>query len=147
MTTYVSPQQTQKPSQAKVEGSTTRIGANMTIDGETKGNEDLHVDGTVKGQITCTSHVTVGRSGIIKANVRCGSISIQGEVQGNIESDGMVTIESSGRLIGDITSRTFVNEPGGFFEGYSHMVKDKPKQESPNIESKNQNQNQNQKKK
>lgn len=111
--------------------TSTRIGPNMTIDGQTRGDEDLLVDGTVKGQLTCSRHITVGKTGVVKADIKCHSIHIMGQVQGNVEADESITIGADGKLTGDITARTFVNEPGGFFEGYSHMVKDDAKTNQP----------------
>ncbi|MCB1042194.1 MAG: polymer-forming cytoskeletal protein [Acidobacteria bacterium] len=120
------PVEPRKPSSS----GSTRIGPQMTIDGLAEGNEDLVIDGTVKGKVVCQGLVTVGKTGVIRADVTCNSITIEGDVFGNIVADSSVTIESTGRLTGDITAKTFINQPGGFFEGYSHMLTDEKK---PNV--------------
>jgi len=104
----------------------TLVGPHMVFEGVTRGREDLTVEGTIKGQLNCEKHVLVGQSGVVEAKVICHSITIRGQVIGNVEAADRITIEETGRLTGDITAKVFINQPGGFFEGYSHMLKGAP---------------------
>ena len=108
------------------EGLTTRIGPDMVIEGKLDAREDILISGTIKGSIASTARVVVAASGKIEGEVACASIHISGEVKGNVNATEQIVIESSGRLVGDITTRTFAHQPGGFFEGYSHMLQDGP---------------------
>jgi cytoskeletal protein CcmA (bactofilin family) len=98
------------------------ISPGLCLDGLTKCEDDLQIDGLVKGQLECSRHILVGSSGRVEAFIKCHSITIQGQVNGNIEAEHSITIESTGRLVGDLSTRILVHQPGGFFEGHSSMA-------------------------
>ena len=97
----------------------------MVFDGTITGTVPLHVEGIVNGKMDCQTHISVGPNGKINAEINCLSIKIEGEVTGNIHALDSIQIEPSGVLKGDIWTKSFINQPGGFFEGYSHMQKEK----------------------
>ena len=107
-------------------GSVTSIGPEIVIEGKVIAKEDILISGVVKGSLESTASITVATSGKIEGEVACASIHISGEVVGDVNASEQIVIESSGRLTGDTTTRTFANRPGGFFEGYSHMLQDGP---------------------
>lgn len=106
-------------------GQTTKISPQFRFEGKSISDDDIHIEGFVSGEIECRKNVVVGTQGRVEATIRCHSITIQGTVRGNIEASHTVTIEASGKLYGDIRTQIFVNQPGGFFEGYSHMLANK----------------------
>jgi len=104
------------------------LSSGMVLEGTLTGTISVFVEGLVKGKIASQADITVCPKGKIEAEIECRHISIQGEVIGNIHASESITIESTGVLKGDIWSKSFINEPGGFFEGYSHMKKKPSKQ-------------------
>jgi hypothetical protein len=65
---------------------------------------------------TC-GNVTVERKGHVAAPVRVGSITIRGEVRGDIQAREKVEIGKTGKLRGDITARRLVVRDGGILVG------------------------------
>jgi len=64
--------------QASESGSTI-IGSSLSFKGEITGEEDLTVQGQVEGTIDLKkNHVTIGKTGRIKADVNGRSITIEG---------------------------------------------------------------------
>jgi len=102
-------------------GSGGYISPGLCLEGQTRSEDDLQIDGLVKGQLECSRHILVGNSGRVEAFIKCHSITIQGQVSGNIQAEHSITIESTGRLVGDLNTRILVHQPGGFFEGHSSM--------------------------
>jgi len=94
----------------------------MSLEGALTGNIPVFIEGNLNGKIDCQGKITVGRKGRVEADIHCRSIVIEGEVIGNIDASESICIESSGSLKGDIKTKSFINQPGGFFEGYSHMI-------------------------
>jgi cytoskeletal protein CcmA (bactofilin family) len=96
----------------------TRIGKSILIKGELAVNEDLIVDGRIVGKIEIIDHqLVVGPSGIVHAEIQAKSVSVEGKVVGNISASGMVTIQSTGSLVGGISAaRVAINE-GAHFKG------------------------------
>lgn len=114
----------------------TILGDGFDFTGEINTDRDMLVLGLVKGKIMSKAQVTIGGSGKVEGGINCVSLVVDGQVVGNVEAVEKVTITKSGRLTGDITTKLFINQPGGFFEGYSHMNNKKGKQENGDAQSK-----------
>ena len=102
------------------------IGASIKIAGDLNGKEDLLINGTVDGTIDFREHqVTVGEQGRVNANVTARTITISGEVKGELRGSEQVTIKPSGRVTGDIRAPRVVLNDGCQFKGLVDM-EDKP---------------------
>src|SRR5215207_6113095 len=91
--TYTAPQPMQqvKPPEAASRG--TAIGKAVSIIGDIVSQEDLFIDGDVKGNVDVqNSRCTVGPNGKAKSNVRAREVIIQGQVQGDVEATQKITI-------------------------------------------------------
>ncbi|HUJ78713.1 MAG TPA: polymer-forming cytoskeletal protein [Nitrospiria bacterium] len=98
------------------------IGQSIHFKGELTGNEDLTIDGTVEGKIDLKEHhLTIGKSGRIKADLHAKSIIIHGEVTGQVTADEKVEIQATGRLQGDIFSPRLSIADGAHFKGSVDM--------------------------
>ncbi len=61
------------------------IGKSLVIKGEVTGSESLYIDGRVEGSIHLPGNrVTVGRNGVIAANITAREAVILGKVRGNV---------------------------------------------------------------
>jgi len=99
----------------------TVIGSSIVVDGEVRGEEDLVVQGTVKGKIALKEHLTVEKSGVIEADMETATVTISGRVTGNIQATDKVEIRSDGRMIGDIKSPRILIADGAAFKGSVDM--------------------------
>ena len=100
------------------------VGPSITIEGDVKGEEDLLVEGKVAGKITVPAHsVTIGASGHVKAQVHARSITIEGEVEGDLVGEEDVVIRPSGHVVGNIVSPRVSLESGCRFKGSIDMEK------------------------
>src|SRR6059058_4110525 len=94
------------------------IGRTLVIKGEVSGSESLYVDGKIEGTLSFKEHrVTVGRNGVVAANITAREVVIMGKVTGNIECTDRVDIRSEGSLTGDIVSRRISVEDGALLRG------------------------------
>ena len=98
------------------------IGSSITIKGELIGAEDLLIQGRVEGRIDLRKHnITVGKSGRVKADLFGQSISVEGEVEGNLFGDEQVVVRQSGVVQGNITAPRVSLEDGSKFKGSIDM--------------------------
>jgi cytoskeletal protein CcmA (bactofilin family) len=97
------------------------VGAKTTIKGELLGDEDVHVEGTVEGQIRISRDVRVGPTGVVRATVEAASVVISGELIGDCSATSRVEIQASGRLTGNIKAPKIVVAEGAVFRGNSDM--------------------------
>jgi cytoskeletal protein CcmA (bactofilin family) len=94
------------------------IGRSVVIKGEISGAESLYIDGRIEGTVSFADHrVTVGRNGVVAANITAREVVIMGKVTGNIECSDRVDIRSEGSLTGDIISQRISIEDGAILKG------------------------------
>lgn len=102
----------------------TGIGASLSINGNIKGNEDLRIDGKVKGSIEIDDHtLTIGPNGQIEADLQAKNIVVQGHVKGNINASEKVFIQESAQVFGDIVAADISVMDGAHFEGSAKIHK------------------------
>ena len=102
-------------------GSTSLLSRNVAIEGEILGEENLHVDGSIKGRIKLGGNLFVGTSGKVEADVEAANVVIQGQIIGNVSAERQLEIQPSGKLIGDCTAASIDIREGAVFEGRSNM--------------------------
>lgn len=101
------------------------IGQSILIKGELSGNEDLTIEGKVEGKIELKDHnLIIGANGNIKAQIMAKSITVHGEVLGNVTATEKVEIKEKGKLRGDIISPRVIVNDGAFFKGGVDMEGD-----------------------
>jgi cytoskeletal protein CcmA (bactofilin family) len=94
------------------------IGKSLVIKGEVTGSEALYIDGRVEGSINLSGNrVTVGRNGVVNANVTAREIVVLGKVRGNLTASDRVDIRSDGSLTGDVIAARISIEDGAYFKG------------------------------
>jgi cytoskeletal protein CcmA (bactofilin family) len=94
------------------------IGKSLVIKGEVTGSESLYIDGKVEGSISLAGNrVTVGRNGVVSANINAREIVVLGKVRGNLTASDRVDIRSDGSLTGDVVAARISIEDGAFFKG------------------------------
>ena len=82
------------------------------IKGEVTGSESLYIDGRVEGSINLAGNrVTIGRNGVVAANINAREIVVLGKVRGNLTASDRVDIRNDGSLTGDVVAaRKFMEE-------------------------------------
>ena len=112
----VSPPRPSSPAMNTSEQAT--LGKSLVIKGEVTGSESLYIDGRVEGSINLAGNrVTVGRNGVVAANINAREIVVLGKVRGNLVASDRVDIRSEGSLTGDVVAQRISIEDGAFFKG------------------------------
>ena len=91
------------------------IGSDVSIKGDIAATVDLHVDGNVEGDISCTSLVQ-GEGGLIKGAVEAETARLSGHVIGSITARDLVVLQSA-KIEGDVQYDTLTIEQGADVEG------------------------------
>ena len=101
----------------------TVIGSSIVIDGEISGDEDLVIQGTVKGRISLKESLFVQGSGVVEADIETQNVEISGRVTGNIHATDKVELKSDCRVVGDIKAPRILIADGASFKGNVDMDK------------------------
>ena len=106
------------PSQAGNTQEQATIGKSLVIKGEVTGSESLYVDGRIEGSINLPGNrVTIGRNGVVSANITAREIVVLGKVRGNMNASDRVDIRNEGSLTGDVIAQRISIEDGAYFKG------------------------------
>ena len=91
------------------------IGADVTIRGNVEAATDLHVDGTVEGDLDCASLVQ-GEASRIEGAISAETARLAGTVKGTISVRDLVILKSA-RIEGDVHYDTLTIEHGASVDG------------------------------
>lgn len=98
------------------------IGPSITIKGDVTGDEDLIVRGRVDGKVELAQHnVTVGAEGKVKADIIGRTVTVEGEVHGDLRAQEQVVLKRSARVQGNISAPRVALEDGATFRGGIEM--------------------------
>ena len=99
----------------------TVIGSSIVIDGEITGDEDLVIQGTVKGKIGLKQSLYVEGTGTVEADIQTQNVEIAGQVTGNITATDKVELKANCRMVGDIKAPRILIADGASFKGNVDM--------------------------
>ncbi|WP_376693711.1 bactofilin family protein [Wenzhouxiangella sp. EGI_FJ10409] len=103
-------------------GGTAMIGPSINVDGKLRGDEDLVIEGKVKGTVELKNNsVTIGSQGDVAADVYAHSIFVDGRMDGNLVASEQVVIRKSARVKGSIAAPRVSLEDGAQFNGSIDM--------------------------
>src|SRR2546425_7097709 len=99
----------------------TIVGESIVIDGEVTGDDDLVVQGTVKGKIQLKESLFVEGSGVIEADMETRNVEVSGQVTGNISAADKIELKSDCRMTGDLKAPRIIIADGASFKGNVDM--------------------------
>ena len=91
------------------------LGSDLSITGDIKASADLHIDGNVTGDISCTSLVQ-GETSTVKGAVEAETARLAGTVDGSITARELVILKTA-RITGDVFYDALTIEQGAQVEG------------------------------
>jgi len=120
-TTHQSP----TPTRSSGASAAATIGPSISIDGQLKGEEDLIVEGRIKGTVELKNNtLTVGTQGTLDAEVFAHTILVEGTVNGDLYASENISIRKSARIRGNILAPRISLEDGAKFRGSIDMDAD-----------------------
>ena len=103
-------------------GTISLVSRQVVVEGEIQGDENLHVDGRVKGSIRLNGDLFVGANGVLEAEVEARNVIIQGALTGKVLAREQLEVQSTGRFNGESTAGSYEIREGAVFEGISKML-------------------------
>jgi cytoskeletal protein CcmA (bactofilin family) len=99
-------------------GAKTYISAGIKIKGSITANEDVYVDGDVKGSVSAPRHrLTIGERAYINAETLAREVVIYGAIQGGLCAYDRIEIKKHASVAGDLATAEIVIEEGAHFKG------------------------------
>ncbi len=92
------------------------ISKNLKITGDLVGDGDVHVSGTIGGNIKC-GNLTVGEGAGVKGQIEATKVAIHGSVDGSINAK-TVALHRTAKVVGDVAHETLEVESGAVLDGH-----------------------------
>lgn len=120
------PMESQSRKESPVSATTHRdaavIGPSIEIDGDLRGEEDLIIEGSVKGTVRLKSNaLTIGAKGKVTADVYAHTVTVDGTMKGDLYASERLVIRKSARVQGNIAAPRVMLEDGAKFKGTVEM--------------------------
>jgi cytoskeletal protein CcmA (bactofilin family) len=96
------------------------LSVDLIIEGDIVSEGEVHINGTVKGDVTARK-VTLGEDGAITGAVEVDDAVIGGKLAGRLTATSVVLL-STARVTADITHVSLAIAPEAVFEGFSRRV-------------------------
>lgn len=111
------------------ETEVTVVGENVHLNGTLDFSGVVRVYGKLSGEIRATaqSSVILMESSVVEGSLVVDTLVIAGFVRGNIRAKTRVSIEGTGRVIGNIETPTIAIDFGAYLEGETKMTGKKEK--------------------
>ena len=97
------------------------ISNEVEITGAIKSSGSVRIDGKLDGELQCSGDAIIGKSATIKGNLTVNSVSIEGNIQGNVVAKDRIEMKSTARVTGDIKAKRLSVEDGVTFIGKSEV--------------------------
>ncbi len=116
------------------ETEVTVIGEGIQLDGKLKLDGVIRVYGRLSGEITANadSSLILMESAVVEGSLDVDTLVVAGFIRGDIKARTRVSIEGTGRVIGNIETPTIAIDFGAYLEGETKMT---GKRKSPKGES------------
>ena len=96
----------------------TIIGKGTHVEGSIEVEQNLRIDGSFTGQLKASDTLIVGATGeLIDVTLEVKDATIANKVNGNLTASNKVTLESSSRFDGELSTKILVVEGGAHFTG------------------------------
>jgi cytoskeletal protein CcmA (bactofilin family) len=107
-------------------GSASLIGSGTSLKGDITSNGDLRIDGTLVGNIICSSKVIIGANGVVEGDISGQQADIMGKVSGTIKVKELLQLKSNCIVNGNLHAAKLQIEPAANFNGQCHMILEQP---------------------
>lgn len=97
------------------------IGEDIEVVGSIKCASSIQIDGKLNGDLACNGSAVIGNKAVIKGNLTVESVTIMGQVNGNVTARDRIELKSTTRLNGDIRAKRLTVEDGVTFIGKSEV--------------------------
>ena len=97
------------------------LGAGVDCQGSARIEGTLRLDGAFQGTLEVGDTLIIGQNGSFIGRARGRQVVIAGKFEGEVLGTEQVELQKGARMDGDVLTRSFVIEPGVWFQGQCRM--------------------------
>ena len=99
----------------------TVIGRDAKFKGELSFESNVRILGSFEGQITTPGRMEVLQGAQVKADIQAASITVEGDIMGNLAASDLVELKETARIQGDIRCGRLLVVDGASFVGHCEV--------------------------
>lgn len=111
----------------------TVIASGLAVKGDLNSDNDILVDGTVEGSIVTKGNLIIGQPANINGNLQARSVTIAGQLNGDVDATEAVILEASAHLEGNVTAPQLSIASGAYLRGKVTMEMPEEAQEEEQV--------------
>lgn len=97
------------------------IGSGLVLEGDFTTDDSVSVEGTLRGTLHSTTAVAVESDAVVEADVSSSTVSVAGQLTGNVAASDRVDIQVGGKLVGNVKTGRLTIADGAVFRGNVEM--------------------------
>lgn len=98
-----------------------RISQGTKIVGDITSTGSFRIDGEFEGTIQSSGKVVIGETGSVKGTLNSVEIEIEGKIKGKITVSEILSLRSTARVDGEVSTPKLAVEPGAIFNATCDM--------------------------
>jgi cytoskeletal protein CcmA (bactofilin family) len=104
-----------KPSLPSGDNALNSLVRGTVTEGSVIAENDIRVDGVIKGNLRCAAKVIIGPSGFIDGEVNCQNAVIEGKFNGKLRVVDLLNVKETANITGDVTTGKLTISAGALF--------------------------------
>ena len=97
------------------QGGINSLGQGTKLVGDLNAQNDMRIDGTLEGNLSCAGKLILGPKGLITGQIDCQNAVIEGSIDGIIRVKELLQVKESANITGEITTSKLMVQPGAIF--------------------------------
>lgn len=97
------------------------VGQGAVLEGKLTFKGTVRIDARFTGSIVTEDVLVVGEHALIDAEIACGTIVVDGQVNGSVKATSAVEVHQRGRLLGSVETPSLQVEKGAVLQGDVRM--------------------------
>ncbi|HSF58658.1 MAG TPA: polymer-forming cytoskeletal protein, partial [Candidatus Binatia bacterium] len=93
------------------------FGVGVSIEGKIEGDANVRIAGNFKGDIQIKGDLNIEKGAHLNGKINAETVTIEGELEGNVVASHQVRLLESGQLIGDLKAATLTVAAGSRMRG------------------------------
>lgn len=99
------------------------IAAGTKVEGNFQSAENVRLDGAIIGDFACEKKLVIGKDGRLEGNIRTRDAVVMGTVVGDLYISGLLQLDKTAVIQGNITAATLAIEEGAQYNGVCKVGK------------------------
>lgn len=93
------------------------IAPEITIEGKIEGSGHVRIAGSFKGDVNVQGNLTIEAGARVNGQVRASTVTVAGELHGNIDAAVRVELQETGMVVGDVKAGSLTVAAGSRMRG------------------------------